>query len=46
VQKTGGPNLTVCASYDVFLRMKLLFGGRDDFTWVKIFTDVIFLNRN
>ena len=38
--KTGGPILTICTSYHVFLRKKLPFGGPDDCICVKNFSGV------
>ena len=42
--KTGGPILTVCTFYDVFLRKKLPFGGPDDCISVKNVSGVIFFH--
>jgi len=49
VQNTGEPILTICMSYDVFLRKELPFGGSNDCTqsiFVKILSGVNFLNRD
>jgi len=41
MQKTGAPVLTIYTLYDVFLREELPFGGRDDYTCVKILVVLI-----
>ena len=42
MQKTGGPILTICVSYDMFLCKKLPFRGRGDCTCIKIFNGINF----
>ena len=39
----GGPTLTICTSYDVFLHKELPFGGCGDCICVKIFSGINFL---
>jgi len=49
VQEISEPILTIGprhASYDMFLRRNLPFGGRDDCTCVNIFSGVDFFNRD
>ena len=43
MQTTGGLDLTIYTSYDVFLRKQLPFGSRDDCTCVEIVNGVIFM---
>jgi len=42
----GEPILTIYTSYDVFLWKELAFGGRDDFTCIKSFSGINFVNND
>ena len=46
MQKTGGPILTICVSYDVFLRKELPFGDHNNCACVKIYGGINFFNRD